>query len=174
MPIEEIVEFQLRWNIIPIPNLYRTFRIEGWLSGDLRTVCVDEKQLSDFETRYRFTLAHEVAHSLIHASFYRFYKISSTEEWIKTRVKLDRDLIDRLEWQARNLAGRILVPTDRIVAHGNREIRRLGKRAARPDRAILEGQIATRLATVFNVSDYVVMFRLTGDKVSASLSWPSP
>jgi len=41
VPIEEIVEFDLGMNVIPLPNLYRDFQIESWLSHDTRSIYVD-------------------------------------------------------------------------------------------------------------------------------------
>jgi hypothetical protein len=36
VPIEEIVEFGLGLDVVPLPNLYRDFQIESWLSHDHR------------------------------------------------------------------------------------------------------------------------------------------
>lgn len=40
--IETIVEFDLGLNIFPFPNLQTTFDIEGFISGDLTVIYVDE------------------------------------------------------------------------------------------------------------------------------------
>ena len=44
VPIEEIVEFDLGLDVVPLPNLYRDFQIESWLSHDTRSVFVDLRQ----------------------------------------------------------------------------------------------------------------------------------
>ena len=42
VPIEEIIEFNLRLDIIPFPNLLNNFDIDGFISGDLSCIYVDE------------------------------------------------------------------------------------------------------------------------------------
>jgi hypothetical protein len=51
VPIEEIVEFSLGMDVVPLPNLYRDFQIESWLSHDTRTIFVDLRQCEEMETR---------------------------------------------------------------------------------------------------------------------------
>jgi len=57
--IEAIAEFDLGLNIFPFPNLQETFDIEGFISGDLNVIYVDEFIYYQRPARYRFTLAHE-------------------------------------------------------------------------------------------------------------------
>lgn len=42
VPIEEIVEFDLGLDIIPFPNLQKDFDIDGFISGDLTSIYVDQ------------------------------------------------------------------------------------------------------------------------------------
>lgn len=67
VPIEQIVEFQLGIDIIPIPGIHRSYDIDSMLSKDLRQICVDGAVFEDFPGRYRFSLAHEVRHWQLHA-----------------------------------------------------------------------------------------------------------
>ena len=62
--IETIVEFDLGLNIFPFPNLQTTFDVDGFISGDLTVIYVDEFIYQQRPARYRFTLAHEVGHFL--------------------------------------------------------------------------------------------------------------
>jgi hypothetical protein len=68
IPIEEIAEFKLEVDIVPIPNLRRDFETDGFTSTDLKQIYVDEHLFSEFPARYRFTLAHEVAHIVLWAN----------------------------------------------------------------------------------------------------------
>ena len=65
--IETIVEFDLGLNIFPFPNLQETFDIEGFISGDLTVIYVDEFIYNHRLSRYRFTLAHEMGHVVFHS-----------------------------------------------------------------------------------------------------------
>jgi len=41
-PVEEIIEFDLGIDIIPIPNLQKDLDIEGFTSSDLKSIYVDQ------------------------------------------------------------------------------------------------------------------------------------
>jgi len=61
-PVEEIIEFDLGIDIIPIPNLQKDLDIEGFTSSNLKSIYVDQSVLEKRLYRYRFTLAHELGH----------------------------------------------------------------------------------------------------------------
>lgn len=166
IPIEEIIEFSLGMEIVPVERLYKDFGIDGWLSNDLSTIYVDAVQMIDYETRYRFTLTHEVTHRLLHADLYRGAKFRTVEEWLTWRESMDEKLLDDYEWQGRNLAGRILVPTRPLVEEARAALREREDRIPRDiDPRLLWEYVAIPLANVFNVHEYVVFYRLHGDRV---------
>lgn len=66
VPIEEIVEFHLGMDIIPVSGLHDAFEADGDIAGDLKSITVDVFVFRRRPTRYRFTLAHEVAHAVLH------------------------------------------------------------------------------------------------------------
>lgn len=117
VPIEEIVEFDLDMDIIPIEGLKQGFTsagfdIDAFLSSDLMSITVD-RDLRD--NRYRFTLAHELAHKLLHAEIYQQYGFGNIEEWLLVIAGIQASPYqkkerEKAEWQADELAGRILVP----------------------------------------------------------------
>lgn len=165
MPIEEIVEFCLGLDVVPLPNLYRDFQIESWLSRDTRSI-FDLRQCEEMETRYRFSLAHEVGHLLLHADLYRGSRLTSFENWIAFHAGLDPILRDNMEWQARSLAGRILVPADALLREAQRLLDRAKKRLpAGIASEALFGSIAIPLGDVFKVHEEVVRIRLSGDRL---------
>lgn len=67
IPIIEIVEFELGIQPIPKAGLKRCIDIDGFLTRDLKNICVDldvyedERQIN----RLRFTYAHEIGHMYI-------------------------------------------------------------------------------------------------------------
>ena len=71
IPIEEIIELKIGLNIFPYPRLYRDHALNGFLSHDLSTISVDEYQYEQLNEKYRFTLAHELGHYILHKSFYQ-------------------------------------------------------------------------------------------------------
>ncbi len=170
VPIEEIVEFSLGMNIVPVERLYKDFGIDGWISNALSTIFVDAVQLADYETRYRFTLAHEVAHRLLHADLYQGAAFRDVEEWLTWRESMDEKLIEDYEWQGRNLAGRILVPTGPLVEKAGAALKeREDRLPPGVDPRLLWQYVAIPLARVFNVHESVVFYRLDGDRVGEKL-----
>src|SRR5437016_7880152 len=69
VPVEEIAEFDLGLAITPVRELRQKFGIDGSLSLDLNEILVDEWLMERRQARYRFTLAHEIAHFVMHACF---------------------------------------------------------------------------------------------------------
>ncbi len=70
VPIEEIVEFKYRIDIIPVHGLQQAFEIDGFISSDLKTITVDCFIYEHRPNRYRFTLAHELAHAVLHRKIF--------------------------------------------------------------------------------------------------------
>ncbi len=155
---------------MPLPNLFRDFQIESWLSHDARSIFVDLRQCEEMETRYRFSLAHEVSHLLLHADLYRGSKLTSFEDWLAFHDGMDPILRDNMEWQARILAGRILVPAGCLLKRAQQLLDHARKRLPKtitPE--ALFGSISIPLADVFKVHEEVVRIRLSGDRLGRRL-----
>jgi len=170
VPIEEIVEFDLGLNIVPLPNLKKDLDVEGFLSLSRREISVDQGQLEGYETRFRFTLAHEVGHMLLHSRLYEGLGIRSLEQWIGFLETTDSGLISNYEWQARNLAGRILVPEAALIEIARRHLKRVPADVIEKvtPREVLRS-LSIPLADEFLVSAIVVENRLLGDRVGERL-----
>lgn len=117
VPIEQIVEFGFGLNIIPVPGLQTVHEVDAFTSRDLRTIIVD---LAVFESRspnrYRFSLAHELAHVVLHADVYAQIHFSSIAEWKRVILALPEPDREWLEWQAYNFAGLLLVPRESLTS----------------------------------------------------------
>lgn len=168
VPIESIVEFQLRLDIVPVPGLCRGPRgINGYLSADRTTVYVDQGHLERVESRYLFTLAHEVGHLQLHSEFYRGF--SDDKEWLAFRQHLvDHDLATA-EYQADTFAGLILVPEQNLPREAVDCFQKLAadvhEQSAEFD---LSSEpfwyyVADRLGRRFNVSSITARIRLQND-----------
>ena len=110
IPIERIIEFDLGLDIVPLPNLYTDFRISGFLAFDRSAIYVDEKQFSFYPEKYRFTLAHEVGHLILHGECFEEISWNNLDEYIDSIMSLDREMLDRLEVQGNLFAEQVLVP----------------------------------------------------------------
>ena len=83
VPIEEIVEFELGMDIVPTPGLHQFLEVDGFITSDLREIWVDQFVYDSRPGRYRFTLAHEVGHSILHADIFQsqaFHSVAQRHE----------------------------------------------------------------------------------------------
>jgi Zn-dependent peptidase ImmA (M78 family) len=110
LPIEEIVEFEMGINIIDIPGLQDRLGTVGFISSDLREISVDKHVAESVPTRFRFTIAHEVGHVVLHEPNYRSARFATPEEWKAWINAMSPKMFKRLESQANMFASRILVP----------------------------------------------------------------
>jgi len=104
IPIEKIIEFQLGLDIVPHPNLYLNFRINGFLTSDRTAIFVDERQFSQYWEKYRFTLAHEVGHYVLHEKAFGEVVWSGVDEYKDFIMSMDKEALDRFEIQGNYFA----------------------------------------------------------------------
>jgi hypothetical protein len=116
VPIEKIIEFQLKLDIVPVPGLQDGFDIDAFITNDLTEIRVDSFIQQKRPARYRFSLAHEVAHLLIHKDVFKELKFSSIKEWKEAFLAIPEEEYAWIEWQAYCLGGLILVPGQPLKA----------------------------------------------------------
>jgi len=170
VPIEEIVEFQFDLNIIPFPNLKRNSQIDGFLAFDCSAIYVDQYQLEHHPSRYRFTLAHELSHLILHKDIYREASIETLDDYIRWHEELDEYVRSAYEFQAMNLAGRILLPKTTFLSTCERHLSPL--RAQIPEEAdpsLVCELLGAKVAPEFAVSDEVTFRRLWRDGLCEDL-----
>jgi Zn-dependent peptidase ImmA (M78 family) len=163
VPIEEIVEFSLGLNIIPLPDLQKTFDIVGFISSDFKSINVDKFVLENRERRYRFSLAHEVGHFWLHRDCLSTFTFNSIEEWKRFEFNIDDESNAWLEFQANSFGGLVLVPKVHLASCKKsleEQIRKAGMDSTTDAAQLI---VAERLAIEFNVSKEVIDIRLQKD-----------
>jgi hypothetical protein len=169
VPIEEIVEFQFRIDIIPVPGLQDAFEVDGFIASDLKTITVDAFMQKRRPGRYRFTLAHELAHAVLHRRIFMANRFRSIEEW----KRFQRDMVESdrgwLEYQAYAFAGLVLVPAEPLLVEYQKALRVAARAGLSLQRAgeVARPYIANWLARRFDVSSQVIERRLEKDEL-----WP--
>jgi hypothetical protein len=162
VPIEEIVELELGLEIIPLPRLWEDFRIDGFLNSTLNTITVAQFHLERNPNRYRFTLAHEVGHLVLHKEYIQSQRIENYKDWIKfytDNVKLH----SILETQANSFAGFLLMPSSHLesVYLEEKEILYEAYPESKSiDDFTLAPYLAKKLAGYFEVSEQSAQIRL--------------
>ncbi|MHC4404727.1 MAG: ImmA/IrrE family metallo-endopeptidase [Planctomycetota bacterium] len=165
VPIEEIVEFQLDMDIVPTPGLRNLLEVDGFVTSNLREIWIDQYVYDNYASRYRFTLAHEVGHCVLHSDVFSAQLFRSIDEW-KTFVNSIPDKEHSwLEYQSYAFAGLVLVPKNPLELAARECV----------DKVKSEGidlyenwdfawsRIAAFLAKQFDVSSQVIEKRLEKD-----------
>jgi Zn-dependent peptidase ImmA (M78 family) len=178
VPIEEIIELQLKLDIIPTPGLLKGFEIDGFLTRDFSSIYVDDFVQSNRPTRYRFTLAHEIGHLVLHKGLLEglatFDDVDSWREFIR---ELGPDK-DSYEYQGYAFAGFLLVPKHHLEIKVKQCIPEIQAeisaaksagihRAAYLDFAV--NSLSNKLAGVFDVSVEVIQKRIKTDKLDTKI-----
>ena len=105
VPIEEIIEFELGFDIIPTPNMQRDFDVEGFTTFKGKSIYVDDFIYKNRHYRYRFTLAHEVGHIVLHKSLLEGIELESVTRWEDFVDSVEKRDYDSLEFQAYAFGG---------------------------------------------------------------------
>ncbi|MEX1028354.1 MAG: ImmA/IrrE family metallo-endopeptidase, partial [Candidatus Paceibacterota bacterium] len=112
--IELIVERDYDMDVVPIRGLQKAFNIDAFISRDTTTISVDEFVLENRLNRYRFSLAHELGHRVLHREILRAMTFESIEDWKSQVTQIPEREYGFLEYQANTFANCLLVPADEL------------------------------------------------------------
>jgi hypothetical protein len=173
VPIEEIVEFRLELDIIPIPGLQDVMETDGlttdgFIYGDQSAIAVDEFVYKKRPSRYRFTLAHEIGHLILHPQCFK-ERVTSIDKWKEYINNISDPQYSMMEWQANCFAGLVLVPIDCLkekipqVIEAMRQTKEIVYSKTLDD--FIWDLIRMNLASSFEVSRDVINIRMEKDKL---------
>jgi hypothetical protein len=166
VPIEEIVEFELGLDIVPVPGLISDLDVDAFLTADLKEIRVDQYIQQKVPTRYRASLAHEVGHTLIHGAFFKELRFATIAEWKTVLASLPSTEVNKLEDQARLLGALILVPSSALKDQFDLAVAKLPG-GMRVEKLSEKGQelFAGGVAKPFEVSPALMLRRLRQDRL---------
>jgi hypothetical protein len=165
VPIEEIVEFDFGIDIVPMPGLHSVFDVDSFISRDMSEIRVDEFVYASRPGRYRFSLAHELSHRLLHYDVFQDYSYTTIAEWRDVISSIPPRDYGYLEWQANSLGGLILVPPPELSEAYERATEKAAAIGFDSSEPIALDAIEGGLAAEFVVSPAVVHRRLEYDKI---------
>jgi len=164
--IELITERNLNILIIPVSDLRYHAHTEAFLSGNMKEIVYDPQRP---DVRIRFSIAHEIGHFILHKEIIAQLRSNSYEEWKEIQQTIPDAFWGRAEYQAREFAGRLLVPRELLIAE-LKELRPVIEkaRAEIPDLEIqvIKEHVAPKLARRFHVSDEVILRRMDAENIS--------
>lgn len=103
--------------IVPVEELREELEVEAYTAVDFKTIYVDSSRYLDGGARYRFSVAHELGHYILH----REYFSSRTESLQAWRDSTSSYSYDYVEWQANYFAGSLLTPESALIKVLNME-----------------------------------------------------
>jgi hypothetical protein len=112
IPIDLIAERDLGLAIIPSHEMQNVYGIEGFLSKDCSSINVDQYVMENRLYRYRFTIAHEIGHLVLHRGLYDNAQYETTEDWIAFVNQIEAAEYGWAERQAYWFAGLVLLPPE--------------------------------------------------------------
>jgi len=166
--IEKLFDNILQINIIPFPGLYKDFDINAFTSSNLEKIYIDEYLYLNLEPQYRFTLAHELGHIILHKYFYEQFKIKDKDSYIDFLSSVDETEYGHLEYQANCFAGHFLVPSNHLEVQfkklSNNMLGFISKRLKNMKRKdyleLATHIIAKKMSPVFNVHSRPIQIRI--------------
>lgn len=172
VPIELIVEEQFEIDIVPVPGLQNGFDVVAFISKDLSEIRVDQYVFENRENRYRFSLAHELAHRILHSELMNAVEFNDVSSWKSALHAIpDRDY-SFVESQANNFAGMVLVPSALLQPKFDAAIELVRQSGLDPidHRDAVTEYVATHLANSFTVSTAVIHRRIQKDNLWDALA----
>ena len=167
VPIEEILDVKMGINIFSFPRLYKDYALNGFLSRDRTTINVDEVQYDQFNEKYRYTLAHELGHHVLHKSCYEDLPFESPDEYVKWRMSISPEDIGWFETHGDWFAGHVLVPTNRLEEICRKTVSKYQDRFSEfrtiPDD--IWSYISNEVALSFEVNPPVVEIRIKKENI---------
>ena len=169
VPIDKLIEFDLNLEIIPIPGLRSTWDIDALLFGDLSGIEIDRDIFINelFPYRYRFSLAHELGHLILHGEIYRKHKFSDIKGWKDFISAIPDQEYSYMEFQAYEFAGRLLVQRDALKEEYDKNLDLVSNLEASSETNIednyLADYISIPIAKRFCVSQEVIQKRLRSE-----------
>ena len=162
VPIELIVEDKLGLDIVPLPQLKRSIEVEAFISKDLKSIYVDQETLEYYENRYRFSLAHEVGHIILHSHLFKDLSYKNTTEYKEFIETVDTREYGWFESQAYNFAGLVLVPKEQLHVEFDKgcQLLEYANKKHLQDYPQFSEYISNWIAKKFAVSQIVILKRL--------------
>lgn len=140
------------------------------MSNDLKTIYIDGKIYYDdrYLNRLRFTLAHEVAHYILHEDIIKKSQFRTIEDWIRFREEMSEEDLNWFEQEAYEFAGKLLVPKERLITaleEQREKIETYKSQVSNENDERLIDAISKVICDKFRVSSTVIYKRIRNEKI---------
>jgi len=174
VPIDSIIESRLKIDIVPMAGLKEGLESGGFISSDFTTIHIDQYIYFNVEVRYRFSLAHEIGHYILHKEIIGNLKFDNVDDWAEIYDSIDSNDYGKLEFQANHFASCLLVPDFALKPKFDEALKDIlpDIKTAQEKNISREtyldsvvSNIARKLAPIFNVSSDCMDKRIKYDEI---------
>lgn len=170
VPVTEILEIDLGIQLIPKQGILTEIDVDAFLTNDLKSIYIDQNIYMNqwCENRQRFTFAHELGHLILHPAEIRMCRFRTTDSWVRFHQDMDKEDMDWFETQAREFAGRLLVPLSVLESKIRTylpQIRKFNSKVSPDKSELLKEAVARVLCRDFKVSADVILKRIEREKL---------
>ncbi len=143
-------------DISPIEGLNKLLSVDAFITSDFKKIYVDDSGYKKESARYRFSVAHELGHLVLHKKYYPD-DIINFETYLKLSPKIQDK---RVEFQANYFAANLLAPDEklseilckRLDEDPEENFWKVGQEK--------QAQIISELCKVFGISEQTAVFRM--------------
>jgi hypothetical protein len=165
IPIDDIIDPRMQLDIFPLPGLTKATAendgIVAYVNSALTCITVDEDAWEAQTSRYRFSIAHELAHMVVHRNILGQFHYGTVQEWQQAMKAIPSQDYGRLEWQANAFAGHLLMPTTELRSNFESIRNKIIEQTnINPDDEGVRLIIEKRLADIFGTSSMTAHIRL--------------
>ncbi|HEX2694706.1 MAG TPA: ImmA/IrrE family metallo-endopeptidase, partial [Acidobacteriota bacterium] len=169
VPVIKIAEINLGLKPIPIRGLLDSEGLDGFLTRDLKNICIDWEIYTDErqENRLRFTFAHELGHLVLHKEQIQQCDFRTLEDWVYFRQDFTKYDLTWFEQHAYEFAGRLLVPKHALetrISTLSAEIEKYRKMGGSEEERLIDA-IARIICADFRVSADCIAKRIRIEKL---------
>ena len=154
--VEYILEGKLGYTVLHFSSLTEFHGIEAALLSKRKVIYVDQYLMDYKERKYRFTLAEEIAHIILHKDLYA--DCNDIDDMYTVYEKISAEDYHRMDRNAKYLAGAILFPAESFKNRAIEIYESIDREKVKTNEEVIY-KIATQLTEDFNVGDYATAIR---------------
>lgn len=172
LPIDpELIAVDLGLHISTSPLLIEEYDTDAYLDTDLKNIVVDAGFYNGNKTqnRVRFSIAHELGHFILHSDVIKEIAMGSPKDWMRFKQEIPEKQWSLLEFHAREFAGRLLVPSNRLreeLGEALKMAKAEGFEYWEKSAGALLEYLGTHISRTFGVSSIVIQKRIEHEGLS--------
>ena len=174
VPVELILERNFHVDIVPIPGLADSSNSMAFTSANLAQISVDRDHFKNSPDKYRFTLAHELGHIVLHEYIYTISNHRSIDNFLAFMDHFPQEEYGNLEVQANYFAGFFVAPRDVLLEATEQGVEKIREHGLADARGIKLAwpHIIEHVAELLGLTKFPVEFRMDYEGITPDRFFP--